>query len=154
MRLKSDVNIKNRRATFNYAILDRYIAGIQLFGTEIKSIRESKASLADTYCQFANGELWVKQMHIAEYRFGSYANHEARRDRKLLLQKKELRKLERLTRDTGKTIIPLRMFINERGLAKMEIALCQGKHTYDKRQSLREQDDKRELQRVMRNAGR
>ncbi len=154
MRLKSDVNIKNRRATFDYAILDRYIAGIQLFGTEIKSIRESKASLADTYCQFANGELWVKQMHIAEYRFGSYANHEARRDRKLLLQKKELRKLERLTRDTGKTIIPLRMFINERGLAKMEIALCQGKHTYDKRQSLREQDDKRELQRVMRNAGR
>ena len=112
MRLKSDVNIKNRRATFDYAILDRYIAGIQLFGTEIKSIRESKASLADTYCQFANGELWVKQMHIAEYRFGSYANHEARRDRKLLLQKKELRKLERLTRDTGKTIIPLRMFIN------------------------------------------
>ena len=93
-------------------------------------------------------------MHIAEYRFGSYANHEARRDRKLLLQKKELRKLERLTRDTGKTIIPLRMFINERGLAKMEIALCQGKHTYDKRQTLREQDDKRELQRVMRNAGR
>lgn len=154
MRLKSDVNIKNRRATFDYAILDRYIAGIQLFGTEIKSIRESKASLADTYCQFANGELWVKQMHIAEYRFGSYANHEARRDRKLLLQKKELRKLERLTRDTGKTITPLRMFINERGLAKMEIALCQGKHTYDKRQSLREQDDKRELQRVMRNAGR
>lgn len=154
MRLKSDVNIKNRRATFDYAILDRYIAGIQLFGTEIKSIRESKASLADTYCQFANGELWVKQMHIAEYRFGSYANHEARRDRKLLLQKKELRKLERLTRDTGKTIIPLRMFINERGLAKMEIALCQGKHTYDKRQSLREQDDKRELQCVMRNAGR
>lgn len=154
MRLKSDVNIKNRRAAFDYEILDRYVAGIQLFGTEIKSIRESKASLADTYCQFANGELWVKQMHIAEYRFGSYANHEARRDRKLLLQKKELRKLERLTRDTGKTIIPLRMFINERGLAKMEIALCQGKHTYDKRQSLREQDDKRELQRVMRNAGR
>lgn len=154
MRLKSDVNIKNRRATFDYEILDRYVAGIQLFGTEIKSIRESKASLADTFCQFADGELWVKQMHIAEYRFGSYANHESKRDRKLLLQKKELRKLERLTRDTGKTIIPLRLFINERGFAKMEIALCQGKHTYDKRQSLREQDDKRELQRAMRNAGR
>ncbi len=154
MRLKSDVNIKNRRAGFDYEILDRYVAGIELFGTEIKSIRESKASLADTYCQFAGGELWVKQMHIAEYRFGSYANHESKRDRKLLLQKKELRKLERLTRDTGKTIIPLRLFINERGLAKMEIALCQGKHTYDKRQSLREQDDKRELQRAMRNAGR
>ncbi len=154
MRLKSDVNIKNRRAGFDYEILDRYVAGIELFGTEIKSIRESRASLADTFCQFAGGELWVKQMHIAEYRFGSYANHEAKRDRKLLLQKKELRKLERLTRDTGKTIIPLRLFINERGLAKMEIALCQGKHTYDKRQSLREQDDKRELQRAMRNAGR
>ena len=154
MRLKSDVNIKNRRAGFDYEILDRYVAGIQLFGTEIKSIRESKASLADTFCQFAGGELWVKQMHIAEYRFGSYANHESKRDRKLLLQKKELRKLERLTRDTGKTIIPLRLFINERGFAKMEIALCQGKHTYDKRQSLREQDDKRELQRAMRNAGR
>lgn len=153
MRLKSDVNIKNRRAGFDYEILDRYTAGIQLFGTEIKSIRESKASLADTFCQFADGELWVKQMHIAEYRFGSYANHESKRDRKLLLQKKELRKLERLTRDTGKTIIPLRLFINERGFAKMEIALCQGKHTYDKRQSLREQDDKRELQRAMRNAG-
>lgn len=154
MRLKSDVNIKNRRAGFDYEILDRYTAGIRLFGTEIKSIRESKASLADTFCQFAGGELWVKQMHIAEYRFGSYANHESKRDRKLLLQKKELRKLERLTRDTGKTIIPLRLFINERGFAKMEIALCQGKHTYDKRQSLREQDDKRELQRAMRNAGR
>ena len=154
MRLKSDVNIKNRRAGFDYEILDRYTAGIQLFGTEIKSIRERKASLADTFCQFAGGELWVKQMHIAEYRFGSYANHESKRDRKLLLQKKELRKLERLTRDTGKTIIPLRLFINERGFAKMEIALCQGKHTYDKRQSLREQDDKRELQRAMRNAGR
>lgn len=154
MRLKSDVNIKNRRAGFDYEILDRYTAGIQLFGTEIKSIRESKASLADTFCQFAGDELWVKQMHIAEYRFGSYANHESKRDRKLLLQKKELRKLERLTRDTGKTIIPLRLFINERGFAKMEIALCQGKHTYDKRQSLREQDDKRELQRAMRNAGR
>ncbi len=154
MRLKSDVNIKNRRAGFDYEILDRYVAGIELFGTEIKSIRESRASLADTFCQFAGGELWVKQMHIAEYRFGSYANHEAKRDRKLLLQKKELRKLERLTRDTGKTIIPIRLFINERGLAKMEIALCQGKHTYDKRQSLREQDDKRELQRAMRNAGR
>lgn len=154
MRLKSDVNIKNRRAGFDYEILDRYTAGIQLFGTEIKSIRESKASLADTFCQFADGELWVKQMHIAEYRFGSYANHESKRDRKLLFQKKELRKLERLTRDTGKTIIPLRLFINDRGFAKMEIALCQGKHTYDKRQSLREQDDKRELQRAMRNAGR
>lgn len=152
MRLKSDVNIKNRRATFDYEILDRYMAGMQLFGTEIKSIRESRASLADTYCQFSAGELWVKGMHITEYRFGSYANHDAKRDRKLLLQKKELRKLERAVKDTGKTIVPLRLFINEKGFAKLEIALCQGKHTYDKRQSLREQDDRRELQRAMRSA--
>jgi SsrA-binding protein len=152
MRLKSDVNIKNRRASFDYEILDRYVAGIQLYGTEIKSIRESKASLVDTYCQFVGRELWVRQMHIAEYRFGSYANHDARRDRKLLLTKKELRKLERQVRDTGKTIIPLRMFINDRGLAKVEIALCQGKHSYDKRQALRAADDKRELQRAMRSA--
>ena len=95
MRLKSDVNIKNRRASFDYEIIDRYMAGIQLFGTEIKSIRESKASLVDTYCQFVGKELWVKQMHIAEYRFGSFANHEAKRDRKLLLTKKELNKLEK-----------------------------------------------------------
>lgn len=149
MRLKSNVNIKNRRATFDYEILERYTAGIQLFGTEIKSIRESKASLVDTYCQFIGTELWVKQMHIAEYRFGSYANHDVKRDRKLLLNRKELRKLQRQVQDTGKTIIPLCLFINDQGLAKMEIALCQGKHSYDKRQALRAADDKRELQRAM-----
>lgn len=149
MRLRSDVNIKNRRATFDYIILERYTAGIQLYGTEIKSIRESKASLADTYCQFVGNELWVKQMHIAEYRFGSYNNHETKRDRKLLLTRKELRKLQRQTRETGKSIIPLRMFINEKGIAKLEIALCQGKHAYDKRQSLREKDDKREMDRLL-----
>jgi len=149
MRLKSDVNIKNRRATFDYLILERYTAGIQLYGTEIKSIRESKASLADSYCQFAGTELWVKQMHIAEYKFGSYSNHDVRRDRKLLLTRRELRKLLRQTKETGKSIIPLRMYINEKGLAKLEIALCQGKHAYDKRQSIRERDDKRELDRLM-----
>lgn len=149
MRLKSDVNIKNRRAYFDYEILEKYTAGIQLFGTEIKSIRESKASLADTYCQFVGNELWVKQMHIAEYRFGSYANHEVKRDRKLLLTHKELRKLHRQRLESGKTIIPLRMFINEQGFAKLEIALCQGKHAYDKRQSIREKDDRRELARLM-----
>lgn len=149
MRLKSNINIKNRRATFDYEVLDRYVAGIQLFGTEIKSIRESKASLADTYCQFIGNELWVKQMHIAEYRFGTYSNHDAKRDRKLLMTRKELHKLQKQVQDTGKTIIPLRLFINEKGFAKMEIALCQGKHTYDKRQALRAADDKRELQRVM-----
>ena len=149
MRLKSNINIKNRRATFDYEVLDKYTAGIQLFGTEIKSIRESKASLADTYCQFIGNELWVKQMHIAEYRFGNYTNHDAKRDRKLLMTRKELRKLQKQVQDTGKTIIPLRLFINEKGLAKMEIALCQGKHSYDKRQALKDADDKRELQRVM-----
>lgn len=154
MRLKSNIHIKNRRATFDYEVLDRYVAGIQLFGTEIKSIRGSKASLVDTYCQFVGNELWVKQMHIAEYRFGSYANHEAKRDRKLLMTKKELRKLQRQVQDTGKTIIPLCLFINDKGFAKLEIALCQGKHTYDKRQSLRAADDKRELQRAMRDAQR
>ena len=152
MRLKSDVHILNKRARFEYLILDTYTAGIQLFGTEIKSIREGKASLVDSWCAFTGNELFVKQMHIAEYRFGSYANHEAKRDRKLLLQRRELRKLERATRDTGKTIIPLELFINEKGLAKMVIALCQGKHTYDKRQSLREADDKREVAKIMKDA--
>ena len=145
MNRKSDIRILNKRAKFEYIILDRYTAGIQLFGTEIKSIREGKASLVDSWCAIEHGEIFVKQMHIAEYRFGSYANHEAKRDRKLLLQRREIRKLEKATKDTGKTIIPLALFINEKGLAKMEIALCQGKHTYDKRQSLREADDKREI---------
>ncbi|MCQ2345437.1 MAG: SsrA-binding protein [Paludibacteraceae bacterium] len=149
MRLKSDINIKNKRATFDYLVLDTFTAGIVLYGTEIKSIRESKASLADTYCQFVGNELFVKQMHIAEYRFGSYANHEAKRDRKLLLTKRELRKLHRLTLESGRTIIPLRLFINEQGYAKMDIGLCQGKHTYDKRESLRRQEDKREIARLV-----
>ncbi len=148
MKAKSDVKIVNKKAKFEYIILDRYTAGIQLFGTEIKSIREGKASLVDSYCAVEHGEMYVKQMHIAEYRFGSYANHEAKRDRKLLLQRKEIRKLEKATKDTGKTIVPLCLFINEKGLAKMEIALCQGKHTYDKRQSLREADDKRQIAQI------
>ena len=149
MALKSNVHILNKRAKFEYIILDRYTAGIVLYGTEIKSIREGKASLVDSYCAVEHGEMYVKQMHIAEYRFGSYANHDAKRDRKLLLQRREIRKLEKATKDTGKTIIPLELFINDRGLAKMEIALCQGKHTYDKRQSLREADDKRELSQAL-----
>lgn len=148
MKAKSDIRILNKKARFEYIILDRYTAGIQLFGTEIKSIREGKASLVDSWCQVEHGEIYVKQMHIAEYRFGSYANHEAKRDRKLLLQRREIRKLEKATKDTGKTIIPLELFINDKGLAKMEIAVCQGKHTYDKRQSLREADDKREMSRA------
>lgn len=152
MKLTSNVRIENRKARFEYIILDRYTAGIQLFGTEIKSIREGKASLVDSWCQVLNGELYIKQMHIAEYRFGSYANHEAKRDRKLLLHRKEIRKLTRVTQDTGKTIVPLLLFINEKGLAKVEIALCQGKRTYDKRQSLRAADDKREVAQAMKAA--
>ena len=148
MKVKSDVKILNKKAKFEYIILDRYTAGIVLYGTEIKSIREGKASLVDSYCAVEHGEMYVKQMHIAEYRFGSYANHEAKRDRKLLLQRKEIRKLEKATKDTGKTIVPLCLFINEKGLAKMEIALCQGKHTYDKRQALRESDDKRQIAQI------
>ena len=148
----NNVHILNKRAKFEYIILDRYTAGIVLYGTEIKSIREGKASLVDSYCAVEHGEMYVKQMHIAEYRFGSYANHEAKRDRKLLLQRREIRKLEKATKDTGKTIIPLELFINEKGLAKMEIALCQGKHTYDKRQSLREADDKRNISQVLKEA--
>ena len=145
MKPKSNIQILNKKAKFEYIILDRYTAGIQLFGTEIKSIREGKASLVDSWCQIEHGEMYVKQMHIAEYRFGSFANHEAKRDRKLLLNRREIRKIDRATKETGKTIIPLCLFINENGLAKLEIAVCQGKHTYDKRQSLREADDKRQI---------
>ena len=151
MKPNSNIRILNKKAKFEYIILDRYTAGIQLFGTEIKSIREGKASLVDSYCAVEHGEMYVKQMHIAEYRFGSYANHEAKRDRKLLLTKREIRKLDKATKDTGKTIVPLVLFINEKGLAKLEIALCQGKHAYDKRQSLREADDKREVAQLMKN---
>lgn len=154
MKLKSNIRIENKRARFEYIILDRYVAGIQLYGTEIKSIREGKASLMDSWCQIERNELFIKQMHIAEYRFGSYANHEAKRTRKLLLQLKEIRKLDRATKETGKTIIPLVLFINERGLAKLEIALCQGKHSYDKRQSLREAEDKRQVAQAMKEARR
>ena len=142
------VNIKNKRATFDYELIDTYTAGIVLTGTEIKSIRLGKASLVDTFCFFSTGELWVKNMHVAEYFYGSYNNHAARRDRKLLLTKKELRKLERGTRETGFTIVPTRLYINEKGLAKLVIALAKGKKQYDKRESLKEKDDKRMMDRM------
>lgn len=144
----SPVNIKNKRATFDYELIDTYTAGIVLTGTEIKSIRLGKASLVDTFCYFAKGELWVKNMHIAEYFYGSYNNHTARHDRKLLLNRKELRKLERTIKESGFTIVPVRMFINEKGLAKLVIALAKGKKQYDKRESLREKDDKRDMDRM------
>ena len=144
----ASINIKNKRATFDYELLETFTAGIVLTGTEIKSIRLGKASLVDTYCYFVKNELWVKNMHIAEYFYGSYNNHSARRERKLLLSKKELRKMERAIKDTGFTIVPVRMFINEKGLAKLVIALAKGKKQYDKRQSLREKDDKRDMDRM------
>ena len=141
------VNIKNKRATFDYELIDTYTAGIVLTGTEIKSIRDSKASLADTYCTFINGELWVKGMHIAQYAFGSYNNHEAKRDRKLLLTKKELRKLASDSKNPGYTIVPTRLFIGDKGLAKLVIALAKGKKEYDKRQSIKDKDLRREMDR-------
>lgn len=127
------VNIKNKRARFDYEISDTYVAGIVLTGTEIKSIRDGKASLVDTYCMVENGEVWVKGMNISEYFYGSYNNHEARRDRKLLLNKKEIQKLAKAAEDVGFTIVPMRVFINERGLAKMQIGVGRGKKQYDKR---------------------
>lgn len=148
-RTGSNINIKNRKASFDYELIDTYTAGIVLTGTEIKSIRQSKASLVDTFCSIIDGELWVKNMHVAEYFYGSYNNHTARRDRKLLLTRKELRKLESQIKNPGFTVVPTRLFINEKGLAKLVIALAKGKHQYDKRQSLRENDDKREMARVM-----
>ena len=147
---KSNVNIKNKRATFDYLISDTYTAGIVLTGTEIKSIRESRASLVDTYCTFINDEMWVKNMHVAEYFYGSYNNHSTRRDRKLLLERKELRKLQQTVKNPGFTIVPVRLFINEKGLAKLVIGVARGKHEYDKRQSIKERDDKREMDRIRR----
>lgn len=144
----NNINIKNKRASFDYEFIDTYTAGIVLTGTEIKSIRLGKASLVDTYCIFDKGELWVKNMNITPYFYGTYNNHVARHDRKLLLTKKELRKLQRGVTETGYTIVPVRLFINEKGLAKVFIALAKGKKEYDKRQTLREKDDKREMDRM------
>ena len=142
------INIKNRRATFDYEISDTYTAGIALTGTEIKSIRDGKAGLSDTYVVIDNGEAWVKGMYVAEYCYGSYNNHASRRDRKLLLTRKELRKLARVADDAGYTIIPLRLFISDKGLAKLVIGVARGKKAYDKRQSIREREDKRSLDRL------
>lgn len=144
----SQVNIKNRRATFDYEISDTYTAGLVLTGTEIKSIRAGKASLADSYCLIENGEVWVKGMHVAEYFYGSYNNHATRRDRKLLLSKKEIAKLVKASQDPGYTVIPLRIFISDRGYAKLVIGVARGKKQYDKRQSIKEREDKRTLDRL------
>lgn len=143
-----DINIKNRRATFDYEISDTFTAGLVLTGTEIKSLRQGKAGLTDTFCYINDGEVWVKNMYIAEYFYGTYNNHVARRDRKLLLNKKEIAKLEKAGKETGFTIVPLRLFINDRGLAKLVIGIGRGKKAYDKRQSIKEREDKRNIARM------
>ena len=148
-KLKNSVLIRNKRASFDYELVDFYKAGIVLVGTEIKSIRLGKASLVDTFCFFNNGELWGKNMNISEYFYGTYNNHLPRRDRKLLLSKKELLKIRRQTKDTGFTVVPTKLFINEKGLAKLEIAVAKGKKSYDKRDALKEKDDKRNMDRAM-----
>lgn len=149
MALSGDINIKNKKAHFEFHILDQYTAGIRLLGTEIKSIREGKANINDAFCTFFDDGLYIRNMHIAEYSHGSFYNHEAKRDRQLLLTKKELKKLKTKSEERGFTIVPLRMFISKRGFAKVEIALAQGKKDFDKRETIKERDTKRELDRVM-----
>ncbi|MDR1543633.1 MAG: SsrA-binding protein SmpB [Prevotellaceae bacterium] len=143
---RPNIEIKNRKASFNYELIDRYTAGIVLYGTEIKSIREGKAGLSDSYCTFHNSELWCVNMHIAAFRLGNFYNHEEKRQRKLLLNAKELKKIARATEQSGFTIVPLKLFINNCGLAKLDIAVARGKKLYDKRQSLKEKDIEREMQ--------
>ena len=149
LRKKSPVQIKNKKAAFDYFFVDTYTAGIVLTGTEIKSIRMGKASLVDTFCYIHNGEIWVKGMNISPYFYGSYNNHEARRDRKLLLNKREIHHLAEDTKAVGFTIIPILLFIDDKGRAKLDIALCRGKKEYDKRETLKLKQDKREMERAI-----
>ncbi|SKB67618.1 SsrA-binding protein [Salegentibacter holothuriorum] len=142
------INIKNRKARFEYEILDKYVAGIKLAGTEIKAIRQGKASIAESFCEFQNNELFVINMHVEEYSHATHFNHNPKSERKLLLQRRELRKLEKEVRNSGLTIIPLRVFINDRGLAKMQIALAKGKKLYDKRETIKDRESKRKLDRI------
>lgn len=141
--------LKTKKAAFDYFFVEEYTAGIVLTGTEIKSIRAGKASLVDTYCYIVNGEIWVKGMNISPYFYGSYANHEAKRDRKLLLTKREIRKLADADKQPGYTIVPTLIFIDDHGRAKVDIALCRGKKEYDKRQTLKEKEDRREMDRAI-----
>jgi SsrA-binding protein len=146
--MQKTVNILNKRARFDYEIIETYTAGMVLTGTEIKSIRLGKANITEGFCEFNNLELFVINTYIEEYTFGNHFNHNARSERKLLLNKRELKQLQRNVQAKGLTIIPLRLFTNEKGIAKLEIGLCRGKKTYDKRESLKEQDTKRDLDRV------
>ncbi len=147
-RFSNNINIKNRKASFEYHFLDTYTAGIMLQGTEIKAIREGKANLQESYCAFKENELWILNLHISPYDMGTHYNHEPKRERKLLLSKKELKKLDAKSKEKGLTIIPFRLFINQRGLAKVEIALAKGKKLYDKREDIKQKDLKRELDRI------
>jgi SsrA-binding protein len=142
------VNIQNKKARFEYELLDIFTAGLQLLGTEIKSIRLGKASIAEAYCFMKDGELWIKGMNVAEYEFGNINNHDPIRDRKLLLQKHELQKIEKKIKDQGITIVPLKLFLNAKGLAKIDIALGRGKKLFDKRHTIKDRDIKRDLDRV------
>ena len=149
LRKKSPVQIKNKKASFEYFFIETFTAGIVLTGTEIKSIRAGKASLVDTYCTIIRGEMWVKGMSISPYFYGSYNNHEQKRDRKLLLTRREINRLESATKQTGYTIVPTLVFIDENGRAKVDLALCKGKKAFDKRQTLKEKEDRREMDRAM-----
>lgn len=142
------INIKNKKAYFDYHIEEKFVAGIMLTGTEIKSIRLGKASLKEAYCKFINAELFIVNMNITEYSWGTYNNHAPKRDRKLLLTKRELKRLGQKTREKGFTIVPLSLFINDKGLAKIEIALAQGKQLHDKREDLKKKDAQREMDRM------
>lgn len=148
-RGNSNITIKNKKASHNFVFIDKYIAGIQLTGTEIKSLRAGKANLIDSYCHFHEGELFVQGMNISEYYWGNINNHEPGRERKLLLKKRELNKLSKKVKESGFTIVATKVFINERGLAKIEIALARGKKEYDHRESLKKKDAKREMDRRM-----
>lgn len=149
LRRKSPVSIRNKKASFEYFFIETYTAGIVLTGTEIKSIRQGKASLVDSFCYIHNGEIWVKGMNVSPYFFGSYNNHEAKRDRKLLLNKKEIYKLQEATKQVGHTIVPILVFIDGHGRAKVDIALAKGKKEFDKRQTLKEKEDRREMDRAV-----
>ena len=144
---QAPINIRNKRATFDYELIETFTAGIVLTGTEIKSIRDGKASIADGYCTFTGNELFVRNMHISEYSMGTHYNHDPKRDRKLLLTKRELKKLAIKVKERGFTIIPVVLYINDQGLAKLTIALARGKHAYDKRETLRQKDLQREIER-------
>lgn len=146
---ENTVNIRNKRARFEYHISDTFVAGIQLSGTEIKSIRMSKASILEAYCIYDKGEMWIRNMHITEYDNGSFYNHRPRADRKLLLNRKEIDKIEKFLKVKGNTVIPLRLFISEKGWAKIEIGLAKGKKLHDKREDLKEKDDKRDMDRAL-----